>query len=222
MRAGSNREPKLSARASTVLIVDEDTGFRATLARALTRGGLRVTECGGGEEALAAAAAERPAAVVLETELPDVDGFEVCRELRDAHGEALPVILVSSKRVTPHDRVAGLLIGADDYLVKPVNVDELLVRLRRLLARADSEFARLHTEHHSDLSPRELEVLRLLAGGLDSTQIAERLVISPKTVSSHLHRVLTKLGVHSRAQAVAQAYRLGLAEGAEPGALQPP
>ena len=81
-----------------------------------------------GEEALAAAVVERPAAVVLEVDLPDVDGFEVCRELRDRFGDRLPIVLVSGTRVSSHDRVAGLLIGADDYLVKPVDADELLVR----------------------------------------------------------------------------------------------
>ena len=72
---------------------------------------------------------------MLEVELPDVDGLEVCHELRERHGEDLPVIMVSSKRVAAHDRVAALLIGADDYLAKPINDDELLARLRRLLVR---------------------------------------------------------------------------------------
>ena len=195
-----------------VLIIDADPAVRTRLGRTLLRGGFQIRECVEGEEALAAAQSERPAAVVLEVELPDVDGFEVCRELRDRFGDDLPVVLVSGTRVTPHDRVAGLLIGADDYLVKPVSADELLVRLRRLLTRgAAGSASRSDAAARDGLSPRELEVLRLLARGLSGAAIAEQLVISRKTVATHLQHVMAKLGVHSRAQAVAEAYRLGLA-----------
>ena len=195
--------------AAPVLIVDDDAKFRARMVRVLTRAGLVVHEASGGEEALQIAV-ERPAAVVLEVDLPDVDGFEVCRALRERHGDDLPLMIVSADRVSAHDRVAGLMIGADDYLVKPVNGDELLARLRRLLARSRAANGTQQAERRESLSPREVEVLRLLARGHGADAIAETLVITPKTVSSHLQRVLTKLGVHSRAQAVAEAYRLGI------------
>jgi DNA-binding NarL/FixJ family response regulator len=210
----------MAERPVAVLIVDEDHDARTRMVRALLRAGFQVRECAEGEEALAAAGFERPAAVVLEVDLPDVDGFEVCRELRDRFGDDLPVVLVSGRRVTTHDRIAGLLIGADDYLVKPVNADELLVRLRRLLTRsAGSPGGTSDAAVRDGLSPRELEILRLLARGLSAAAIAERLVISRKTVSTHLQHVMAKLGVHSRAQAVAEAYRLGLVgdRAAEPG-----
>ena len=207
----------MAERVRAVLIVDEDPDVRTRVGRALLRAGLQVRECVEGEEALAAAGVERPAAVVLEVELPDVDGFEVCRELRDRFGDELPVVLVSGTRVTPHDRVAGLLIGADDYLVKPVSADELLVRLRRLLTRAGagSPGRRSDAAARDGLSPRELEVLRLLARGLSAAAIAERLVISRKTVSTHLQHAMAKLGAHTQAQLVAEAYRLGLAGDAD-------
>jgi DNA-binding NarL/FixJ family response regulator len=202
----------MAERVGALLIVDEDRDAWARVGRTLVRGGFEVRECAEGEEALAAASVERPAAVVLEVDLPDVDGFEVCRELRERFGDDLPVVLVSGTRVSSHDRVAGLLIGADDYLVKPVNADELLVRLRRLLTRAAGPpEGRSDAAARDGLSPRELEVLGLLARGLSAAAIAERLVISRKTVSTHLQHVMAKLGVHSRAQAVAEAYRLGLA-----------
>jgi len=210
----------MAERPVAVLIVDEDHDARTRMVRALLRAGFQVRECAEGEEALAAAGFERPAAVVLEVDLPDVDGFEVCRELRDRFGDDLPVVLVSGRRVTTHDRIAGLLIGADDYLVKPVNADELLVRLRRLLTRsAGSPGGTSDAAVRDGLSPRELEILRLLARGLSAAAIAERLVISRKTVSTHLQHVMAKLGVHSRAQAVAEAYRLGLVgdRAVEPG-----
>ena len=200
-------------RAAQVLIVDGDAAVRQQIARVCKRDGLPVREAAGGEDALEAASI-CPAAVVLEVDLPDVDGFEVCRELRERHGGDLPLIMISGDRVSAHDRVAGLLIGADDYLVKPVNGDELLVRLRRLLARSRSSTART-AERREGLSPRELEVVRLLAAGLSGAAIAEQLVISHKTVAAHLQRVMAKLGVHTRAQLVAEAYRLGLAGGVD-------
>jgi DNA-binding NarL/FixJ family response regulator len=195
-----------------VLVVDDDEDDRAHLVRALSRAGLTVHEAAGGEEALGVAV-ERPGAVVLEVDLHDVDGLEVCRALRERYGDDLPLIMVSSERVSTHDRVAGLLLGADDYLAKPVNGDELVAKLRRLVARSRSANGNRETERRNGLSPREIEVLRLLALGLGAAAISERLVIAPKTVASHIQRVMAKLGVHSRAQAVAEAYRLGLVNG---------
>lgn len=128
-----------------------------------------------------------------------------CRALREEHGPGLPVMFVSGERTESFDRVAGLTIGADDYLVKPLAEDELLARLRCLLRRAARADAALST-----LTPRELQVLKLLADGLDQDEIAERLVISPKTVGTQIERILAKLGTHSRAEAVGLAYRLRL------------
>jgi len=199
-----------------VLIVDDDGDFRARVARVLSRAGLEVQETASGGDALAAAV-DRPAAIVLDVVLPDADGFELCRELRDRHGESLPVIMVSGDRTTAHDRVAGLLVGADDYLVKPVDCDELLIRLRRLLHRGPAFGDGRRASGDGVLSPRESEVLCLLAEGLNAPAIAERLVISRKTVASHLQHVMAKLGVHSRAHAVAEAYRMGLVGDRSPG-----
>ena len=74
--------------------------------------------------------ASDPLLVVLEVALSDLSGYEVCRQLRDEFGEELPIILVSGERVDPLDRAVGLLIGADDYLVKPLDADEFLARVR--------------------------------------------------------------------------------------------
>lgn len=190
-----------------VLIVAKDSNFRAEVARGLSRAGESVIEAADGAEAMAAAVA-RPAAVVIDVDLPDAHGFEVCRELRDLHGDDLPVIIVSDGSMTSHDCVAALLIGADDYLAKPVDSDELLARLRRLLARSRPSSG----APQAGLTAREAEVLRLLARGQVAVAIAEKLFISEKTVATHLQHVMVKLGVHSRAQAVAEAYRLGLAQ----------
>ena len=92
-----------------------------------------------GEEALAFARKQRPAAVVLDVILPGTTGYEICRELRETYGEHLPIVFMSGDRVEAPDRVVGLLLGADDYLVKPIDPDELTARLRRLITRAATE-----------------------------------------------------------------------------------
>jgi DNA-binding NarL/FixJ family response regulator len=188
----------------SILLADGEARTRRVGARLLRSSGFAVAEVGTGMETLELALGARPRLVVVEVELPDVSGYEVCRSLRDAYGPSLPILFVSRVRAEPYDRVAGLLVGADDYLVKPFTPDELVARIRALLRRAEAAVT------DSGLTPRERDVLSLLAEGLRQTEIAARLAISPKTVASHIEHVLTKLGVHSRAEAVALAYRDGL------------
>jgi DNA-binding NarL/FixJ family response regulator len=191
----------------SVLIVDDDDHLRSQAAALLRGAGFGVGEARSGEEALEAARGGQPALVILEVCLPGVSGYEVCRQLRDEFGNGLAIIFVSGRRKESFDRVAGLLVGADDYLVKPFTPDELLARVRALVRRAAPVTARREKRVSGRLTERELEVLQLLAEGLDQAEIAERLVISAKTVGNHIERILGKLGVRSRAQAVGVAYR---------------
>ena len=140
---------------------------------------------------------------ILETHLPGVSGYEICRELRERYGENLPIIFISAARTEETDQVAGLLLGADDYFPKPIQMDRLLARLRRLTARSGAVASPVGAR----LTPREREVLTLLTEGLEQNEIAQRLFVTPKTVAKHIERVLGKLGVRSRAQAIALALR---------------
>jgi DNA-binding NarL/FixJ family response regulator len=196
----------MAARRTTVLVVDDDAKFRACMSSLLASGSMDAIEAGDANEAIIAARSHRPDAAILDVALPGVSGYGLCRELRDNYGPDLPVLFVSGSRVDPIDRAAGMLVGGDDYLVKPVDPDELLARLRRLLERARA-WSKPSSSHLSD---REVQVLQLIAEGLPPAEVARRLVISPKTVSSHVQRILTKLDVHTRAQAVAVAYEAGL------------
>jgi DNA-binding NarL/FixJ family response regulator len=188
--------------AARILIVDDDRQSRLLISRVLKRAGYSAYVAETGEEALAAAKSERPALVIVEALLPGVSGYEVCRELKDEFGETLPIVFVSGNRTEPGDRVAGLLVGGNDYLVKPFDPNELLARVRRLLSAALAGGRTVHK-----LTRRELDVLSLLVGGLSQPEIAERFFISPKTVGKHIEHILAKLGVHNRAQAVALALR---------------
>jgi DNA-binding NarL/FixJ family response regulator len=187
-------------------VVDDDRGFCEFITSLCENAGLDVIPTGDSDSAISAARQRHVDAALLDVGLPGVSGYELCRELRDEYGPELPVIFVSGTRTDPIDRAAGILVGGDDYLVKPVDPDELLARVRRLLERAGA-WAKPQA---TDLSNREVEVLQLVAEGWPPAEVASMLVISPKTVSSHMQRILTKLGVHTRAQAVAVAYEAGL------------
>src|ERR1700756_886505 len=180
-----------------VLVVDDDADLRKLLSELLEVVGHPVVQAATGAGALALARATPPALVLLDVHLPDISGYEVCRVLRDTLGEQLPILFLSGARTESYDRVGGLLLGADDYVVKPFAKDELLARIRRLLARS----ARVTGSVRVDLTARELEVLTHLAAGHDQARIATELVISEKTIATHIQHILPKLGVHSRAEA---------------------
>jgi DNA-binding NarL/FixJ family response regulator len=192
------------------LVADSDAEHRAQLASLLDASGYTTVEAATGDDALALAKSAAPDLVILEIALDGTSGYEVCRVLREEFGDDLPIVFISGNRTESYDRVAGLLVGADDYLVKPYASDELLARVRRLASRAQAREA----VTTSRLTPRELEVLQLMADGASPADIAARLFISPKTVRTHIDHILGKLDVNSRAQAVAIAYRDGLVDAA--------
>jgi DNA-binding NarL/FixJ family response regulator len=185
-----------------LLVVDDDRDLCRLVKRLLEPLGYEVHEASTAGRALAVAAHERPAAVLLDVHLPDMSGYEVCRRLRDDFGDDIAIVFLSGKRTEEFDRTAGMLLGADDYIVKPFTRGEFIARVRRAIDRSPT-----YPPLSGNLTPRELEVLKLLADGLGQKKIAQALFITPKTVATHIQRILTKLDVHSRAEAVAYAHR---------------
>src|SRR5262245_2619684 len=194
--------------AGGILLVDDDKAFRSFVAELFEGIGYPTRTLARGTEVLAAVADELPAAILLDVQLPGLNGYEICRALRDGYGDSIAIVFISGDRTEPLDRAGGILIGADDYLIKPVDPGELIARVVRLLDRksTNGEAASSNGKLES-LTQRENEVLDLLAEGLTQEQIAGRLVISPKTAATHIQRILGKLGVRSRAQAVALVLR---------------
>ncbi|TCK22373.1 response regulator transcription factor [Pseudonocardia endophytica] len=126
-----------------VLVADDDRAIRESLARALELEGYAVIGVGDGVEALATVHRDAFDALVVDVMMPGVDGLGLCRVLR-AEGDHTPILMLTARVETP-DRVAGLDAGADDYLPKPFELDELLARLRALLRRASVQ-AEVHGE----------------------------------------------------------------------------
>jgi DNA-binding NarL/FixJ family response regulator len=184
-------------------VVDDDRDLRTLVKSLLEPLGYPVSEASTAAEALSVASDERPALVLLDVHLPGISGYEVCQRLREEFGDDVAIVFVSGERTDELDRTAGMLLGADDYIVKPFDLGEFIARVRRVARRT----APARKANGSALTPRELEVLRLLANGLGQKKIAQALFITPKTVATHIQRILTKLDLHSRAEAVAYAHR---------------
>ncbi len=187
----------------SILLVDDDEGMRALLMEIFSAAGFTALTAASGEEALELAASDKPALVVLEVSLPGCSGYEVCSRLRQTFGQTIGIVFLSGGRTESLDHVAGLLLGADDYVTKPFDPDQLVARVRAILRRGAHEVPK----QTPGLTRREQQVLQLLAQGQAQAEIASELVISTKTVGTHIEHILAKLEVRSRAQAVALAYR---------------
>ena len=142
-----------------ILVVDDERAVRESLKRALELEGYEVDMAGDGSEAIARLAnGEQPDAVVLDLLMPGVDGLEVCRHVRRT-GSTLPVLMLTARDAVG-DRVAGLDAGADDYVVKPFALEELLARVRAMLRRAAPGPDELLRFADVELSPSRREVTR--------------------------------------------------------------
>ena len=170
-----------------LLVVDDDRALRDVLRRALTLAGYDVRLAETGAEALAEVTAVVPDAVILDIGLPDIDGLEVCRLLR-REGNRVPVLMLTARDAVA-DRIDGLDAGADDYLVKPFDIDELKARLRALLRRAGGEgggdglsFAELTLDsgqHGVLVGEQFVELTRT------EYQLLELLLLNPRRVLPH-------------------------------------
>lgn len=139
--------------AARIMVVDDDPKITSFLRRGLALEGYDVVVANGGTEALRMVAEQVPDLIILDIMMPGVDGLEVCRRIRAA-GERLPILMLTA-RDTVSDRVKGLDMGADDYLVKPFALEELLARSRALLRRGRPELPEAESRpgilHYADL-----------------------------------------------------------------------
>jgi DNA-binding NarL/FixJ family response regulator len=208
------------------MVVDDHPMWREGVSRDLAAAGYDVVAATGeGRQAIRIAAAARPDVVVLDLQLPDVSGVEVINGLREAVGEVR--ILMLSASGEQRDVLDAMKAGANGYLLKSAGLTDFLDAVERTAAGDTvfspglaglvlGEFRRLAVEPAGadpatpKLTDRETEVLRLVAKGLSYRQIAERLVLSHRTVQNHVQNTLGKLQLHNRVELTRYAIEQGL------------
>jgi DNA-binding NarL/FixJ family response regulator len=208
------------------MVVDDHPMWRDAVGRDLAQAGFDVVATiGEGAQALRIAGSVRPDVVVLDLQLPDLSGVEVTRGLVAAHPGVRVLILSASGE--HQDVLDTVKAGAAGYIVKSASRAELLDAVRRtadgdavfspgLAGLVLGEFRRLSANPASDtpsLTDREAEILRMVGTGLSYRQIAERLVLSHRTVQNHVQNTLTKLHLHNRVDLVRYAIEHGLDSG---------
>ena len=140
----------MASQGQTVLVVEDETSIASFVALYLKNAGYRIQTAGTGREALERAAAEKPSLIVLDLMLPDLDGLEVCRRIRQTSD--VPILMLTA-RDEDVDKIIGLEVGADDYLTKPFNPRELVARVKSVLRRSVPERREAQTKQikHGDL-----------------------------------------------------------------------
>jgi DNA-binding NarL/FixJ family response regulator len=210
-----------------VLLADDQRLVRESLATmlGLLPGIELVGTASDGEEAVALAAEHSPQVVLMDLRMPRVDGIEAIRRLREQQPEVRAIALTTF--ADDESVIGALRAGARGYLTKDAGAEDIrsaifavaageasldpAVQHHVVAALASDESAAPATELPDGLTPREAEILGLIAAGLTNAEIAERLVVSPTTVKSHINHLFAKAGLRDRVQAVTYAYRKGLA-----------
>lgn len=210
-----------------VMVVDDHPMWRDAVERDLAAAGHEVVGvAANGREALARFPAARPQVVVLDLQIPEPDGVQVAAEMV-AKDPSVRVLILSASGEQA-DVLAAVKAGATGYLVKSASRDELLDAVRRtaegdpvftpgLAGLVLGEFQRISEEPEparpeTGLTERETEILKMVAKGLSYKQIAERLVLSHRTVQNHVQNTLRKLQMHNRVELTRYAIELGLDE----------
>ena len=203
-----------------LVVADDHPIWRDAVERDLAAAGLAVVgTAGDGEKAVRVCAATRPDVLVCDLQMPGLSGVEVTRAVA-----ATTKVLVLSASGEQQDVLEAVKAGASGYLVKSATAAELVDAVRRtaagdavftpgLAGLVLGEYRRTADDDTAPkLTARETEVLRLVAKGLTAKQVAERLVLSHRTVENHVQNTLSKLQLHNRAQLVRYAVEKGLAD----------
>ncbi|MDY7008069.1 MAG: response regulator transcription factor [Cyanobacteriota bacterium] len=207
-----------------ILIVDDEDSLRTLLKRHLELQGYQVKDANSGIDALSILEELNPDLIVSDIMMPQMDGLEFCQRLRSSNfGQLVPFIFLSSKGELD-DRIVGLSMGADDYINKPFEMRELVAKIEAQLDRSRRvhlEIKKLTEKHLAQttksqevpeplpLTPAEERVFWEVAQGLTNKQISDRLFISPRTVQTHLSKIMRKLSLENRSQLVRYAFEHG-------------
>jgi FixJ family two-component response regulator len=197
-----------------VHVIDDDASFRAAVERRLKLAGYDVETYSSAQQLLDRLPdAEMPGCILLDVQMPGLSGLELQNRLIE-RGSVLPIVFVTGYADTPAT-VRAIKAGAEDFLTKPASSERLIDAIERAMARY--EYARHQQSEFNSLrglvatlTPRERQVFNLIVRGKINKQIAHELGTTERTVKAHRHQVMEKMRVHSLAELVSNAERLGM------------
>lgn len=193
-----------------LLLIDDDPNLVLLVKDYLEYRGYEVMTAENGYDALQVLASETPQMVICDVMMPEMDGYTFVNHIRnDPKTSWLPVLFLSAKGQS-QDRIRGLNTGADVYMVKPFEPEELVAQIEASLKQS-SRVAQLqelaaaveptiHVPFAVDLTPTEIKVVQFVARGMANKEIAEELCVSQRTVESHVSNMLGKTGLHNRTE----------------------
>ncbi|MEB3268682.1 MAG: response regulator transcription factor [Leptolyngbya sp.] len=194
----------------TLLLIDDDPNLILLVKDYLEFRGYQVTTAENGREALEILKEETPDMIICDVMMPEMDGYTFVEHVRNnAETEWIPVLFLSAKGQS-QDRVKGLNTGADVYMVKPFEPEELVAqvesslkqasRLIRQQTKAGGSGSTINVPFDVELTPTELKVVQFVARGMANREIAEELQVSQRTIESHVSNMLGKTGLHNRTE----------------------
>jgi DNA-binding NarL/FixJ family response regulator len=194
----------------TLLLIDDDPNLILLVKDYLEFRGYQVTTAENGREALEVLKGEKPDMIICDVMMPEMDGHTFVKNVREDPGtEWIPVLFLSAKGQS-QDRVKGLNMGADVYMVKPFEPEELVAQVESSLKQASRLIRQksqggvptptINVPFDVELTPTELKVVQFVARGMANREIAEELQVSQRTIESHVSNMLGKTGLHNRTE----------------------
>jgi DNA-binding NarL/FixJ family response regulator len=199
-----------SQKDKQLLLIDDDPNLILLVKDYLEFRGFQVTTAENGREALDILEADIPDMIICDVMMPEMDGYELVKHIRqDSRTNRIPVLFLSAKGQS-HDRVKGLAEGADVYMVKPFEPEELVAqveaslfqidRLARLPFQISEGAPTIHVPANVELTPTERKVVELVAKGMANREIADKLNVSQRTIESHVSNMLNKTNLNNRTE----------------------
>ncbi len=199
-----------SQKDKQLLLIDDDPNLILLVKDYLEFRGFQVTTAENGREALDILEADIPDMIICDVMMPEMDGYELVKYIRqDSRTNRIPVLFLSAKGQS-HDRVKGLAEGADVYMVKPFEPEELVAqveaslfqidRLARLPFQISEGTPTIHVPPNVELTPTERKVVELVAKGMANREIADKLNVSQRTIESHVSNMLNKTNLNNRTE----------------------